>query len=92
MAAKIILKRGKYESVSRSLSDLHWLPVHKRIVFKLLTLVYKCINQMAPEYLMKKRIIYNAVRSLRSDSMFKRLVVPRTKRKFIDFNAVYTLL
>ena len=30
---------------------------------------------MAPEYLMNKLIMHNAVRSLRSDSMFKRLVV-----------------
>ena len=36
---------------------------------------------MAPEYLMNKLIMQNAVRSLRSNSMFKRLVVPGTKRK-----------
>ena len=38
---------------------------------------------MAPEYLMNKLIMHNAVRSLRSDSMFKRLVIPRTKRKTV---------
>ena len=83
MAAKIILKRGKYMTVLASLFQIYigYQLVHKRIDFKVLTLVYKCINQMAPEYLMNKLIFHNAVRSLRSDSMFETLVVPRTKRK-----------
>ena len=42
---------------------------------------------MAPEYLMNKLIIHNAVRSLRSDSKFKRLVVPRTKRRIFALRA-----
>ena len=31
---------------------LHWLPVAKIILFKLLLLVYKCVNKKGPEYLL----------------------------------------
>ena len=31
--------------------ELHWLPIYKRIVFKLLLLVYRSVNQLAPTYL-----------------------------------------
>ena len=34
-----------------TLKDLHWLPVHYRIQFKLLLLVFKCLNGMGPDYL-----------------------------------------
>ena len=33
------------------LRDLHWLPVKKRIVFKVALLAYKSVNGLAPEYL-----------------------------------------
>ena len=33
------------------LKSLHWLPVKQRILFKVLLLVYKCKNDLAPEYL-----------------------------------------
>ena len=48
-AARLISLRKKHESVSDVLVDLHWLRVEARIFFKLLILVYKCINNMAPE-------------------------------------------
>ena len=33
------------------LRDLHWLPVHERIRFKILLMTFKCRNQLAPSYL-----------------------------------------
>lgn len=50
-AARLISKRKKRESVRDVLNELHWLPVEKRIVFKLLVITYKIINGMAPECL-----------------------------------------
>ena len=51
MAAKIILQRNKFESSSKCLEDLHWLPIHYQINFKVITLVFKCIHRLAPSYL-----------------------------------------
>ena len=51
MAAKIVLCKSKYESSQESLWELHWLPIHRWIQHKILTLVYKCMNGLAPDYL-----------------------------------------
>ena len=51
MAAKIILQRNKFESSSKCLKELHWLPIHHRINIKVITLVFKCIHRLAPSYL-----------------------------------------
>ena len=51
MCAKLILRRPKYSSSMESLYKLHWLPVHQRIAYKILTLTHKCIQEQAPKYL-----------------------------------------
>ena len=51
MAAKMILQKNKFESSSKCLKDLHWLPIHYQINFKVITLVFKCIHGLAPSYL-----------------------------------------
>ena len=50
-AARIVSKRKKRESVRDVLDDLHWLPVEKRIVFKILVLTFKIVHGLAPETL-----------------------------------------
>ena len=50
-AARIISKRKKRKSVRDVLNKLHWLPVEKRIIFKLLVITYKIIRGIAPECL-----------------------------------------
>ena len=51
MAANIILCKSKFESSQASLWELHWLPIHRCIQYKILTLVYKYMNGLAPDYL-----------------------------------------
>ncbi|PIK60274.1 putative RNA-directed DNA polymerase from mobile element jockey-like [Apostichopus japonicus] len=51
MAAKLVLKRGKEDSASEALKELHWLPIRQRILHKILTLVFKCVvDKSAPQY------------------------------------------
>ena len=80
MAAKIVLCKSKYESSQESLWELHWLSIHRCIQHKVLTLVYKCMNGLAPDYLINLLIHPNG-RSLRSDNIYQRLIIPQTKRK-----------
>lgn len=47
-AARLILCKRKYESISVGLKHLHWLNIEQRSAFKVLTLVYKCLNDTAP--------------------------------------------
>ena len=51
MAAKFVLGRTKYDSVAQCLKTLHWLPIHLRIEYKILVMVYKCLHKQAPGYL-----------------------------------------
>ena len=41
MSAKIILKKGKYTSVTESFKVLHWLPIRTRIQFKTMCLIWE---------------------------------------------------
>ena len=51
MTAKIILQRNKFESSSKCLKELHWLPIHHQINFKVITLVFKYIHRLPSSYL-----------------------------------------
>jgi hypothetical protein len=65
-AARVVSKIKKFDHVSPVLHELHWLPVHKRIVFKTLLLTYRCVNGMAPQYLSDLITPYASSRHLRS--------------------------
>ena len=78
-AARLVLKKKKTEHTSPLLSQLHWLPVSKRIHYKLNTLCYKCLNKAAPDYLTTLLNIYTPSRTLRSASDPLKLCTPRTK-------------
>ena len=77
-AAKLIFKKRKYDHVSHLLHSLHWLSIKKRIDFKVLLIVYKCLNGLAPTYLSDLIIRYKPSRCLRSRDNCQ-LVVPRTR-------------
>ena len=50
-AARIVFIVGKQESATPLFRELHWLPVEKRILYKISLIVFKCIHKMAPGYL-----------------------------------------
>ena len=77
LAAKVILGKSKMDSASECLLVLHWLPIHSRIIHKILTLVHKCIKASAPEYLQNLLIVHRPSRpGLRSALDTNLLVVP----------------
>ena len=53
-AARLVARKRKRESISAVRKDLHWLDVESRVMFKLLLLVYKCINGVCSANLTKK--------------------------------------
>ena len=58
-AARCVLKLRKRDSIRLELVNLHWLRVHERILFKVLLLVFKCLNGMAPVELCSLLTIHN---------------------------------
>ena len=51
-AARIILRRRKYDHVTPALEKLHWLPVQYHILYKILIITYKALHGQAPSYLL----------------------------------------
>ena len=81
MCTKFVLDWGKFDSASQALRTLHWLLVKSRIVFKLLLITFKCINNQAPDYIRNLLVRPPSECLLRSTSGDLCLIVPFTKRK-----------
>ena len=47
-AARLVFQRRKFDHVSDIFMELHWLPVHIRILYKVLLTVHKCLYQTSP--------------------------------------------
>ena len=84
-AARILTFTRKYDHISPVLKQLHWLPVEKRIAYKVLLLSFKSLHGLAPEYLTDLLKWYepNAY-NLRSSS-HKLLSVPSYRLKTVGF-------
>ena len=82
MTAKFVCDKDKCSSASECMAYLHWLPVRQRIDHKVLTKVYCCLNNEAPEYLKDLLTPLPGGREgLRSAALYKRLLVPFVKCK-----------
>ena len=67
-AARLVTRAKKHDHVSPILYQLHWLPIRYRIQFRILSLVFLCINDLAPSYLQELLVQYRPSRNLRSQS------------------------
>ena len=50
-AARLVTRIKLHEHITPVMRDLHWLPIHARIDFKILLFVYKILHNRAPAYL-----------------------------------------
>ena len=83
MAASLVTIRKRSDSISPILKSLHWLPVSKRIVYKILLITYKTLHYLSPRYLHHILKCHVPVRNLRSASQFQ-LFVPKTNTRWGD--------
>ena len=80
-AARMILNKHQSYSASECLKQLHWLPIKSRIIYKVLTIVFKCRHGMAPKYLQDLlEAKENRRQGLKSNNK-QLLKVPTTTRK-----------
>ena len=82
-AARLILQRDRWSSATTMLNELHWLPIKKRISFKVLLMLYKAINGLAPDYISALATPYVPHRHLRSANN-NLLSVPKTHLHYGD--------
>jgi len=50
-ATGLVCGSHHHNHITPILTTLHWLPVHKRVMFRTVLLVWKCLNGTAPGYL-----------------------------------------
>ena len=82
-AAHLVLPYSHLSANESTLTQLHWLPISRRIEFKLATITYKLLNTEQPSYLRSLIHYDNPVRQLRS-SVQRRLHVPAVKTTIGD--------
>ena len=81
-AARVLCGLRKYDHITPALQALHWLPIRKRIEYKIAMLCYKCIHMLAPKYLCDMISIYTPRRRLRSSLDKYLLNVPKVRTGF----------
>lgn len=77
-AARVVSRMPKHCHITPLLVQLHWLPIPQRISYKVLLMVFKALNNLAPSYI-TEMLAYKQEpsRSLRSNNR-KLLVRPRS--------------
>ena len=78
-AARMVTRTKRNEHITPVLQSLHWLPVHKRIQFKILLLTFKALRNQAPSYITELLHPLLNRRILRSTSDGLLLAVPRSR-------------
>ena len=67
-AARLVTLKRRHDHITPVLFNLHWLPVNQRIIFEILLITYKALNNLAPSYICDLLISYTPSRQLRSSS------------------------
>ena len=80
-AARLVLRKRKFDHATPLLHHLHWLPVEKRIIYKVCCIVYKTLNTDCPLYLKDLLEVYTPLRNLRSANDKTLLIKPSLPRK-----------
>ena len=80
-AARLITRSSKREHVTPLLVELHWLPIARRIEYKIATVCFNVISNTAPTYLSELFHLYVPSRALRSASDTRVFRIPNTRKK-----------
>jgi len=78
IAARLVSGTPLFDHITPVYKSLHWLPIKSRVLFKVLLLTYKCVNNIAPPYLCSLVELDRKDRILRSNNQL-RLKVPRSR-------------
>ena len=86
IAARLVTLTKRNNHITPILHQLHWLPIRKRVSYKILLLVFKALHNLGPRYLSELLTRYTPTRALRSQNLFK-LNVPRVLSTFYGARA-----
>jgi len=91
-AARLIFSKRRFESVTPLPRDLHWLRVPERVEYKLSVLVYRCLHNLASEYLCDelRRVADLSSRQRLRSSSTSALIIPPTRLSTVGDRAFPT--
>ena len=69
-AARLVLRKDRKYDSKELLRLLHWLPVQKRVDFKIACLVFKSLNNFSPSNIQDLIEIYKPTRTVQSSASF----------------------
>ena len=79
--ARLICGSKRHEHITPILKSLHWLPIHMRVTYKLLLLVFKALHNAGSVYLRHLVHVCQPRRSLGSSSHGLLLEIPSSRLK-----------
>ena len=79
--ARLICCSKLHKHIPPVLKSLHWLPIHMRVIYKLLLLVFKALHNAGPVYLRDLLHVYQPRTSLRSSAQGLLLEIPSSRLK-----------
>ena len=88
-AARLVTLTKKRSHITPILRELHWLPVDSRIKYKLLLIVFKALNDLAPDYISCLIKPYIPSRPLRSST---KLLLSEPPQLILGVNELFQLL
>ena len=80
-AARLVTRCKRQEHITPILRKLYWLPVQKRIHFKILPMTYKAYNGLAPKYICELISHYPNIHLRSADKLLLK-PGPRSKTSF----------
>ena len=63
-AARVVVRQKQRDHITPTLRELHWLPLHDRILHKLLSVTYRSVHENLPLYFSELISPYTPFRSL----------------------------
>ena len=78
------------EHITPLLKELHWLPIDRRIVYKVLVITYKALRGLAPVYLaelLAPRSLYNCLRGANALTLHQPIAQRRVGEGAFGFEA-----
>ena len=68
IACRIVCSLRKFDHVTRPMYDLHWLHIQERIDYKIVHIMFKCLDGTPPQYLIDLLPKWQSKWQLRSSS------------------------
>ena len=79
MSCRIIFQLPKHSNINNYLAQLHWLKIQECITYKVATIMYKCIHNIAPIYL--REIAFSELSHTRNLRSTQRRLLYTTKSR-----------